>query len=96
MVKKLKMKISSRALQKRKRRKSGFSGKKHCRFCANDANAASLDYKNASMLRSFITERGKILASRISGNCAKHQRLIANQVKNARIMALLPYTPTLY
>ena len=96
MVKKLKMKISSRALQKKKRRKSGFAGKKHCRFCANDVNAASLDYKNASMLRSFITERGKILASRISGNCAKHQRLIANNVKNARIMALLPYTPTRY
>ncbi len=86
------MKISSRALQKRKRRKSGFASKKQCRFCANDANAASLDYKNASLLKSFITERGKILASRISGNCAKHQRLLANSVKNARVMALLPYT----
>ncbi len=96
MVKKLKMKISSKALQKKKRRKSGFATSKHCRFCANDANAASLDYKDASMLRSFITERGKILASRISGNCAKHQRQIANDIKNARIMALLPYTPTLY
>ena len=92
MVKKLKMKISSRTFQKRKRRKSGFSGKKHCRFCATEANAATLDYKNASMLRSFITERGKILSSRISGNCARHQRRLSNEVKNARIMALLPYT----
>ncbi len=92
MVKKLKMKISSRTLQKKKRRKSGFAGKKHCRFCANDTNAASLDYKNAFLLRSFITERGKILASRISGNCARHQRQLSGAIKNARIVALLPYT----
>lgn len=92
MSKKLKMKISSRTLQKRRRRRSGFSAKKHCRFCANDTNAAMLDYKNASLLRSFVTERGKILGSRISGNCAKHQRLLSNHVKNARLMALLPYT----
>ncbi len=92
MVKKLKMKISSRTLQKRKRRRGGFVGKKHCRFCANDVNAASLDYKNAFLLRSFITERGKILASRISGNCARHQRQLSNEIKNARVMALLPYT----
>ena len=91
MVKKLKMKISSATLQKRKKRRGGFTAKKQCRFCANDANAASLDYKNAGLLRGFITERGKILASRISGNCAKHQRHIALQIKNARIMALLPY-----
>lgn len=86
------MKLSSKTLQKRKRRRSTFQGKKQCRFCANDANAASLDYKNATMLRSFVTERGKILASRISGNCAGHQRQLAREVKNARIMALLPYT----
>ncbi len=88
----MKMKMSSRTLQKRKRRRSGFQGKKQCRFCANDMNAASLDYKNSPLLRSFITERGKILASRISGNCAGHQRQLANEVKNARVMALLPYT----
>ena len=92
MVKKLKMKISSKLLQKKKRRRSGFAGKKQCRFCANDANAASLDYKNATLLRSFITERSKILPSRISGNCARHQRLLSTHIKNARVMALLPYT----
>ena len=92
MVKKIKMKISSRTLQKRKRRRGGFVGKKQCRFCANDLNAASLDYKNGSLLKSFITERGKILASRISGNCAGHQRDLSTQIKNARVMALLPFT----
>lgn len=88
----MKMRISSKTLQKKKRRRSGFQGKKHCRFCANDANASSLDYKNSYLLRSFITERGKILASRISGNCAGHQRQLASEIKNSRIMALLPYT----
>ncbi len=92
MVKKMKIKIGSRTLHKKKRRRSGFAGKKQCRFCANDANAASLDYKNASLLRSFITERGKILSSRISGNCARHQRQLSHTIKNARVMALLPYT----
>jgi small subunit ribosomal protein S18 len=87
----MKMRMSSKTLQKKKRRRSGFQGKKHCRFCANDLNAASLDYKNSSMLRSFITERGKILASRISGNCAGHQRQLSSEIKNARVMALLAY-----
>jgi small subunit ribosomal protein S18 len=88
----MKMRMSSKTLQKKKRRRSSFQGKKHCRFCANDANSALLDYKNSTLLRSFITERGKILASRISGNCAGHQRQLACEIKNARIMALLPYT----
>ena len=47
-----------------------------------------LDYKNAGLLRSFITERGKILPSRISGTCAKHQRKLTAQIKNARVMAV--------
>ncbi len=91
MARKVKLKISSRVLKKRSRRGS-FAGAKHCRFCANDENAALLDYKNATLLRSFITERGKILPSRISGTCALHQRKLTNDIKNARIMALLPYT----
>ena len=51
-----------------------------------------LDYKNALLLKNFLTERGKILPSRISGACAKHQRLLTKEIKQARIMALLPYT----
>ena len=91
MARKVKLKMSSRVL-KRKTRRGAFSGARHCRFCANDEQAASLDYKNAGMLRGFITERGKILSARVSGACALHQRRITNAIKNARVMALLPYT----
>ncbi len=95
MALKVKLKISSRVL-KRKTRRGSFSGAKHCRFCANDENAASLDYKNAGLLRGFVTERGKILSARISGACALHQRAVTAEIKNARVMALLPYTSTRY
>lgn len=91
MARKVKLKISTRLLRKKTRRGT-FAGTKHCRFCANDTAASMLDYKNSGLLRGFITERGKILPSRISGCCAKHQRKLTDQIKNARIMALLPYT----
>jgi small subunit ribosomal protein S18 len=91
MARKIKLKISTRLLRKRARRGS-FGNIKHCRFCASAQNEALLDYKNASLLKNFITERGKILPSRISGTCAKHQRALTNAIKNARTMALLPYT----
>ena len=67
---KLKLKVSSRLLRKRKVRKKAFAGPKTCRFCANREQERSLDYKNINLLRSFITERGKILPSRVSGNCS--------------------------
>lgn len=95
MARKVKLKISTRLLKKKTRRGS-FAGAKHCRFCANDEAQFQLDYKNAGLLRSFITERGKILASRISGCCAKHQRKLTAQIKNARVMALLPYTASTF
>lgn len=91
MVHRMKLKISGRLLKK-KTRKNNFGQKKHCRFCSNEQAALAIDYKNASMLRNFITERGKILPCRISGTCSKHQRGISNAIKNARIMALLPFT----
>jgi small subunit ribosomal protein S18 len=50
-----------------------------------------IDYKDPRLLRSFITERGKIVPRRISGNCAKHQRQISIAIKRARVIALLPY-----
>ena len=93
MAKKVKLKISARLLRKKARR-SSFATTKHCRFCANDAAPAVIDYKNASLLKSFLTERGKILPSRISGNCALHQRAMTEQIKRARSMALLPYSAT--
>lgn len=87
---KAKLKISSRLLKK-KVRKQSYLTQKHCRFCSSADHATALDYKNADMLRGFLTERGKILPSRVSGNCAFHQRRLATQIKMSRIMALLPF-----
>jgi small subunit ribosomal protein S18 len=64
--------------------------KKVCSFCVE--KLPTVDYKEATRLRRFITERGKLLPRRISGNCAKHQRQLTTAVKRARIMALLPFT----
>lgn len=91
MARKIKLKISPRLLKKKSRR-SSFSGKKSCRFVSNPDLVNLIDYKNVEFLRNFLTERGKILASRISGNSAKYQRLVANEIKKARIMALISYT----
>ena len=90
MSKKIKLKISTRLLKKRVR-KTGMGGSKHCRFCGSAEQEGHLDYKNSNFLKSFLTERGKILPSRISGNCALHQRELSATIKRSRIMALLPY-----
>ena len=66
--------------------------KKFCRFCAD--KELVLDYKNADLLRDFITDRGKIIARRVTGTCAKHQRVLTREIKRARQMALLYYTTT--
>ncbi|HXF74169.1 MAG TPA: 30S ribosomal protein S18 [Actinomycetota bacterium] len=64
--------------------------KKVCVFCKD--RIAYVDYKDVAMLRRFISERGKIRARRVTGNCAQHQRDVAAAIKNAREMALLPYS----
>jgi small subunit ribosomal protein S18 len=64
--------------------------RKSCRFCA-DPNLV-IDYKDPGSLRYFITERGKLVPRRISGNCAYHQRQLALAIKRARNIALMPYT----
>lgn len=64
--------------------------RKNCMFCADKAQF--IDYKDIGRLRRFVTERGKILPRRVSGNCARHQRALATAVKRARELALLPYT----
>ena len=64
--------------------------KRVCSFCVD--KATEIDYKDVNKLRKYITERGKILPRRISGNCAKHQRVLTEAVKRARDIALLPYT----
>lgn len=67
---------------------------KHCRFCA-DKNL-KIDYKDYNLLRNFLSERGKIRARRVTGLCAKHQRKLANEIKKARFLALLPYMVYIY
>jgi small subunit ribosomal protein S18 len=64
--------------------------RKVCSFCAE--RATFIDYKEINRLRRFVTERGKILPRRVSGNCARHQRILAVAIKRARELALLPYT----
>ena len=61
-----------------------------CRFCTD--KTVTIDYKDPQSLRYFITERGKIVPQRISGTCAKHQRAVAQAIKQARVVALLPFT----
>ena len=62
--------------------------KKICMMCAGK----TVDYKDVDVLRKYVNERGKILPRRVTGTCAKHQRIVAEQIKRARAIALLPYT----
>ncbi|MFO7295213.1 MAG: 30S ribosomal protein S18 [Caldicoprobacter sp.] len=64
--------------------------KRVCSFCLDKIE--KIDYKDIQRLRKYMTERGKILPRRISGNCAKHQRQLTVAIKRARILALLPFT----
>ncbi len=66
------------------------SRRKICVFCAD--HVESIDYKDANRLRKFIAENGKILPRRMTGTCARHQRMLTQAIKRARHMALLPYT----
>ena len=75
------------------RKKKVYHRRKVCRFCA-DASIV-INYKDPQQLRYFIAERGKIIPRRISGTCAKHQRILAHAIKRARTIALLPYVGTL-
>ncbi len=63
--------------------------KRNCLFCMNKVK--EIDYKDVDTLRKFITERAKIMPKRVTGTCAKHQRRLAQAIKRARIMALLPF-----
>ena len=80
----------------RKRREKEDKGwqkkqrKKFCVFCKE--KIAYVDYKDTGMLRKFVSDRGKIRARRVTGNCAQHQRDVATAVKNAREMALMPFS----
>lgn len=71
------------------RRKLFFIRRKNCKFC--NEKIEDIDYKDIGRLEKFTTERGKILPSRISGTCARHQRRLARAIKRARAIALIPY-----
>lgn len=76
-----------------KRKKRFFHRRKVCRFCAD--STIVIDYKDSKSLRYFISERGKIIPRRISGTCAKHQRVLQTAIKRARTIALLPFVGSL-
>ncbi|HDN86445.1 MAG: 30S ribosomal protein S18 [Candidatus Omnitrophota bacterium] len=62
--------------------------KKSCIFCKKNLE---IDYKNVELLSRYLSSKGKIVSRRFSGNCAKHQRKIAREIKRARFLSLLPY-----
>ncbi len=75
---------------KKDMKKGVFFKKRVCRFCIEKTD--DIDFKDTNRLSKFITERGKIIPSRASGACAKHQRKLAQAIKRARFIAILPYT----
>jgi len=89
----VKSRLRAKARKKaRKQKKRMFQRRKVCRFCADKRLA--LTYKEPKTLRLFITETGKVIPRRISGNCSRHQRSLSTEIKRARQIALLPYAPS--
>ncbi|MCX7821317.1 MAG: 30S ribosomal protein S18 [Brevinematales bacterium] len=72
-------------------KKKFFFSKKVCKFCSKQVEESAIDYKNVDLIKRFTMPSGRILPRRISGNCARHQKLIAREIKKARIIALLPF-----
>jgi small subunit ribosomal protein S18 len=71
------------------KRKTFFRRRKVCKFTADGIEY--IDYKDVATLRPFVPERAKILPRRISGNSARHQRMLARAIRRARFLALIPY-----
>ena len=72
-----------------RKKKKRYVPKKVCRFCVDKVE--HVDYKDLRRIRNLMTERGKIISRRISGNCARHQRQLTTAIKRARNIALLPF-----
>jgi small subunit ribosomal protein S18 len=90
MKKKIKLKSNSKTAKKRKSKSpSGFQ--KKCRFCSRDGVSDVIDYKNASLLKSFLMDCGKMLPAYVSGNCSPCQRKLSKAIKNSRIMGLISF-----
>jgi small subunit ribosomal protein S18 len=77
----------------RRNRRRFSSRRKTCQFCSEGAEG--IDYKNVGLLQRFVSDRGKIRPRRQTGTCAKHQRVLANAIKRARHIALLPFVAEL-
>lgn len=71
-------------------KKRGRRKKRVCNFCSD--KSTSIDYKDINKLRRYVSERGKILPRRVTGNCAKHQRALTIAIKRSRHIALMAYT----
>ncbi len=85
----VKSRLRARARKKARRgKKKGFLRRKVCRFCAD--STLTIDYRDPKSLRLFVSETGKMIPRRISGNCARHQRPLSTAIKRARHLALLP------
>ena len=82
-------KTKIRDRRKRFRERLRIVDKKFCRFCRE--KGVDFDYKEIKRLEKFLSDRGKILSRRVTGNCARHQRKIAVLIRRARFLALLPY-----
>jgi len=73
-------------------KKRSLGRRKQCKFCGDDG--LKIDYKDQALLKYFITDRGKLVPRRLTGNCAKHQRAIGRAVSRARMIALMPFAVT--
>ncbi|MBU0477708.1 30S ribosomal protein S18 [bacterium] len=76
--------------KKGKGRKKKIIRKKYCRLCVEKMD--EIDYRDIKTLSGFITERGKILSTKVSGNCTRHQKKLTIAIKRARICSLLPFS----
>jgi small subunit ribosomal protein S18 len=70
-------------------RRKRFQKRKSCKFCED--KVTTIDYKEVKLLKMYISERGKIIPRRITGNCARHQRRLTTSIKRARTIALIPF-----
>jgi small subunit ribosomal protein S18 len=87
-----KKKFEKKFDKKADKKKFSIGRKKSCRFCQD--KDLRIDYKDGRLLGGFITERGRLVPRRITGNCAFHQREMTLAVKRARILAYIPFTAT--
>ncbi len=83
--------VENKPVEKKKFVRHNKNKKKVCAFC-EDKNCKFIDYKDVNRLRKFVTEKGKIIPSRQTGTCARHQRELTVAIKRARNIALLPFS----